>query len=108
MDTAYRDKDGYLRDEVLRVLGRSGAGIEEAGTPTYGRLREGNFQEEESDTESIVSSETDDAEAEWEDAKRMIQAALVGTVVPLVFRHVGRRVLMAAWTRILGTYFASK
>ncbi|KAJ2714720.1 hypothetical protein H4R19_001575 [Coemansia spiralis] len=119
----YRDTEGYLHEDVLRVLGRSAvapSGVEamEQVAPTYGRLRDGNFGYDEPPTSPSASSasctttSTDtfsdmsfDADAEWEDAKRVLKLAFVGTLLPLVFRYIGRRALFSAWSQFLASYF---
>ncbi|KAJ2361624.1 hypothetical protein H4R23_003772 [Coemansia sp. Cherry 401B] len=115
----YRDKDGYFQDDVLQVLGRStltesSAASTVLGEPAYGSLRSGNFVDAElsSTTSSSSSSSSTDLDAgadpEWEDAKRLLYTAFVGTVLPLVFRYVGRRATFSAWTRFLIGYFQTQ
>ncbi|KAJ2607894.1 hypothetical protein EV177_005264 [Coemansia sp. RSA 1804] len=50
--------------------------------------------------------EDDDVDEEWEEAKRVLQTVLVGLLVPMVFRFVGRRMTFSVWTRILKSYFS--
>ncbi|KAJ2725435.1 hypothetical protein GGI07_001314 [Coemansia sp. Benny D115] len=130
----YRDRDGYFQEDVLRVLGRSGS-LSAASTmhsslsthpgnndarmpgavPTYGSLQEGNFVEEEdrmSETSaSTTSSKTSivafDADAEWEEVKKVLYTTFVGMLLPVVCRYVGRRFTVSLWTRFLGLYFKS-
>ncbi|KAJ1735038.1 hypothetical protein LPJ61_000758 [Coemansia biformis] len=122
----YRDAEGYLHEDVLRVLGRSaiapnGAAALEQIAPAYGRLRSGNFDDSEppksslssgSSSTSSTSSSADtfsvtsfDADAEWEDAKRVLYLAFVGTLLPMAFRYIGRRAMFSVWTQFLVSYF---
>ncbi|KAJ2353628.1 hypothetical protein IWW50_004028 [Coemansia erecta] len=114
----YRDKDGYFQDDVLQVLGRSSltessGSTTVLGEPTYGTLRSGNFDDDETSTTSSSTSSSgssavgsaDELDTEWEDAKKLLYTAFVGTMLPLVFRYVGRRVTFSAWTRFLQSYF---
>ncbi|KAJ2851294.1 hypothetical protein IWW36_001191 [Coemansia brasiliensis] len=118
----FRDKDGYFQQDVLQVLGRSSltessiddkAGLGQSSTllgePAYGSLRSGNFDAS-STTSSSTSESTEDssiADSEWEDTKRLLYTALVGTLLPLVFRYVGRRTTFSMWTQFLHSYFKS-
>ncbi|KAJ2782389.1 hypothetical protein H4R18_002322 [Coemansia javaensis] len=125
----YRDADGYFQEDVLRVLGRSGiapsgaaAGGELPALPPYGGgLRSSIFDDAESPltlspspspSPSLSSASSDtfsdasyDADAEWEDAKRMLYVAFVGTALPMALRYIGRRATFAVWTRLLTAYF---
>ncbi|KAJ2454511.1 hypothetical protein EV183_001512 [Coemansia sp. RSA 2336] len=115
----FRDRDGYFQQDVLQVLGRSSlteasmdsqAGLGQSSTvlgePAYGSLRSGNFDES-SSSSSSSSESTLSADSEWEDTKRLLYTALVGTLLPLVFRYVGRRATFSMWTKFLHSYFKS-
>ncbi|KAJ2482498.1 hypothetical protein IWW56_001014 [Coemansia sp. RSA 2131] len=116
----YRDKDGYFQDDVLQVLGRSALTESSSsgtmlGEPTYGSLRSGNFADAETSSSSSsttsttsTTSSTDTArelDSEWEDAKKLLHTAFIGTMLPLMFRYIGRRITFTAWTRFLQSYF---
>ncbi|KAJ2083549.1 hypothetical protein H4R24_000712 [Coemansia sp. RSA 988] len=122
----YRDRDGYLQEDVLRVLGRSMTSNTSADStivePSYGRLRNGNYEDDEAGAEAVDLSDSssttstnssglfsrmsfDEHQQEWEDAKRMLYAAFIGTLLPMAFRYIGRRTTFNLWTRFLETYF---
>ncbi|KAI8321746.1 hypothetical protein GQ54DRAFT_261220 [Martensiomyces pterosporus] len=124
----YRDRDGYFQEDVFRVLGRSGdMSSSTASTATLGShpltyrgLRGYNFTDTElssgttsptssgtttDDTRSTFSSESFDADAEWEDAKKVLYTTFVGFLLPLVCRYMGRRLTFSVWTRFLTSYF---
>ncbi|KAJ2659601.1 hypothetical protein IWW48_003440 [Coemansia sp. RSA 1200] len=53
-----------------------------------------------------MAAKFEDVDEEWEEAKRVLQTVLVGLVIPMVFRFVGRRMTFSVWTRILKSYFS--
>ncbi|KAJ1722271.1 hypothetical protein LPJ53_003284 [Coemansia erecta] len=128
----YRDSDGYFHDDVLRVLGRTSALSQSTSTegsalehpPSYKALGGGNFNDSEppfpldvwdtsdatSSTSESSSSNSDmfDLDAEWAEVKQVLYTTLVGVLLPVVCRYVGRRATFSAWTRFLESYFGSK
>ncbi|KAJ2782354.1 hypothetical protein GGI15_002937 [Coemansia interrupta] len=127
----YRDSDGYFHDDVLRVLGRSSAlsqgsaedTADHAHPPSYKALDGGNFSDNEplfgdeawdtSDVKSSTSasassssnSDMFDLDAEWAEAKQVLYTTLVGVLLPVVCRYIGRRATFSVWTRVLESYF---
>ncbi|KAJ2753226.1 hypothetical protein GGI19_003281 [Coemansia pectinata] len=107
----YRDSEGYFQDDVLRVLGRPTATSQFASTilpePVYGRLQGANFvdsEEEEEEEEESTSSECSEisaVESEWEEAKRVLYLSLVGVLLPMTFRYIGRRLTFSVWSKSL-------
>ncbi|KAJ2058576.1 hypothetical protein GGI17_004946 [Coemansia sp. S146] len=106
----YRDSEGYFQDDVLRVLGRPTATSQFASTilpePVYGRLQGANFVDsEEEESTSSECSEISAVESEWEEAKRVLYLSLVGVLLPMTFRYIGRRLTFSVWSKILTSYF---
>ncbi|KAJ2747740.1 hypothetical protein GGI20_000210 [Coemansia sp. BCRC 34301] len=116
----YRDSEGYFLEDVLQVLGRpNNSQFSETvlGSPVYGRLRDSNFVEESEEegswTDADVSVSDDDdgddsGEEEWEEAKRVLYLSVVGVLLPMTFRYIGRRLMFSVWTRLLTSYFEHK
>ncbi|KAJ2729894.1 hypothetical protein IW152_005461 [Coemansia sp. BCRC 34962] len=111
----YRDSEGYFQDDVLRVLGRPTALSASAVLPELSyRVGGSNFvdsEEEalESESESAAGSDTTEISTvgadEWEEARRVLYLSLVGVLLPMTFRYVGRRLTFSVWTKILTSYF---
>ncbi|KAJ2025034.1 hypothetical protein IWW57_003524 [Coemansia sp. S610] len=107
----YRDSEGYFQDDVLRVLGRPPPLSVSAVLPelTY-RVGGSNFVDSEEDaleseSEGSDITEVSMADGEWEEAKRVLYMSLVGVLLPMTFRYIGRRLTFTVWTKILTSYF---
>ncbi|KAI9503176.1 hypothetical protein GGI25_001899 [Coemansia spiralis] len=126
----YRDADGYFREDVYRVLGRGSiaSSMTDSGpstAPARYRLSSSNFTEQalsdisdymsKTDTSSdssesasengLVSRRMSEQDAEWEEAKHVLYTAVIGVVLPMTFRFIGRRVTFSMWARFLTAYF---
>ncbi|KAJ2507102.1 hypothetical protein GGH95_002406 [Coemansia sp. RSA 1836] len=108
----YRDSSGYFQADVLQVLGRGPSDQLQSSTSSYG-LQGTNFVDFEEENESewttdLSVSDDGGGESEWEEAKRVLYMSVVGVLLPMTFRYIGRRLTFSVWTKILTAYFRFK
>ncbi|KAJ2468372.1 hypothetical protein GGI02_003721 [Coemansia sp. RSA 2322] len=103
----YRDSEGYFQEDVLRVLGRSHRAVSTEGR-MYRRVGGDNFVDSESSSEGTGDTQSVDSDGEWEEAKRVLYMSVVGVLLPMVCRYIGRRVTFTMWARMLTSYFSRR